>query len=928
MRVTFRIKNLCAAAIACTLLAGCGEKPVDEVVRAAQEMARTGQCHKAVIDFRAVLQRKPDHADARFGLGSCLLDQGDYAGAAAQFAKAAEANFDEQILAPKAARANLMQGKYKEVIDTYRETNLKDAVQHAELRAALGAAYLAVGQVKKGEAELAEALSANPKDRLALMTKARIFAVQGQFDQSLGVIDQILGAEPNNGEANMLRGSVLRFGKRDPDAAVAAYTKAAADSQTAFPATVSLANLALAKGNLPAAREHLAVLKKRFGGRLQTKLMDAQMAYIDREFDRAKEVIDQLLRVMPENRLVLTAGGAIDLQRGALVAAETKLARAIQSSEAMPLTRKFLAEVYLRMGQHERAQTVLKPLIETAPDRDALALVAQAHLMAGNLAEAEVAFNSALKSAPGDPTLRTAVAMTELARGQADQAFSALESISKQDPSETADLALINARLKRREFAAALTAVEALQRKQPKRALPLYMRGVVLQAKGDLVGARTAFESAAQAEQGFYEAVSSLVGLDIREHKIDAAMKRLDDIVQKEPRNIAARVRRLDLMVMTRAKPAAIRQATEEAIKANAAEPAPHLVLIRQLSAANDVKGALLAAQAAAVNVPDNVAILNALGAAQQRAGDLQQAINSFQKVASLAPRSPKPHLTIASIQLAAGNNDAANRSTARAFEIMPDSPDVHRFVLLRATRTKDIAPVMSMARELQRRRPDTSTGFMLEAEAEAIKKNWPAALKASGLAVTKPKVSIADRVRRYELLMAADQAAEAERFVADVQKVIGKDTTFMSRLGELALARKDYASSERRFKAVLALDPKDASAANNLAWIAVERGDKNAVAMARQALALSPDDANILDTLALAQAAAGQMDEAIKTQEKAIVNAFDQAPLRANLIKLLLKAGQKARAKTELEILEASVPPGSANAEALAQVRRDIDSK
>ena len=923
-----RSKAVAAAIMVLLAVAGCGEKSDADLMQSAKELMRTGKQQAAVLELKALLQRRPSLPEGRYLLGLSLLEQGDYQSALTELTKAQEAGYDEQLLAPKMARARVATGRAKEVIEAYRDVTLQDPKLHAELRTAVASAYGILGQTKKGDAELEDALRADPSNAWALLTKARFAAAKGEFDAGLAIVDKVIASGDKVGEAQLQKGAILRFGKRDLAGAIAAYTEAAKDPGQAFSASVSLMNVQLLKGDLKAAREQLEQLKKQFPTRIQTKLADAQFAYLDRNYDRAKDIIDQLLRAAPESRILLSASGAVDLRRGALVPAETKLTKAIQTSDPMSFTRKVLAETQIRLGLFDKALATLRPVIESqGVDRDTLALAGQAQLMAGNLADAEASFDAASKLAPNDPSLKTALALTELAKGNPEVAFTSLQSVAQQDAGDIADMALISARLRRKEFDAAIAATRNLQRKQADRPGPVYLRGVALRGKGDYAGARSAFEEAANMDANFFESTAALVALDLRERKYDSAKALLEAAVKRNPRNAGAQVKLIELMVQQAAKPEAILSAARDAIKANPTEPSPHLFLVAYLIGAGDTKAALAEAQAAHVFLPDNPAILEALGRTQQGAGETQQAITSYQKLAALTPRAPGPHLAMAGIQAGKSDQASAVKSMRRAFEIAPESPDVHRFMLTWAAQTKDIKPVVSAAKELQKRKPNGAAGYILEGEAETIQKNWPVALRAFSVGLSKPDVTLSQRLRQYDVLVSSGKPDEADRFVAESMKRNPKDWEFLSRLGEVAMIRKDFPAAEKRFRTLLELRPNDASAYNNLAWMAVQRQGKGAVQLAQKALELAPGNSSVLDTLAAALAAEGKIQDALKAQAQALEAAADPMTLRFNYARLLAKAGDTARAKTELALVEAA-GRGYASPTDIAALKKELGVK
>ncbi len=145
---------------------------------------------------------------------------------------------------------------------------------------------------------------------------------------------------------------------------------------------------------------------------------------------------------------------------------------------------------------------------------------------------------------------------------------------------------------------------------------------------------------------------------------------------------------------------------------------------------------------------------------------------------------------------------------------------------------------------------------------------------------------------------------AGAERFVQDWLKANPKDAAFRERLGSDAIARKDYVNAERLFREVVSLQPKGAAGLNNLAWLLAERGDKSAVEVAERALARAPGAAPVMDTLAKALGASGQLERAIEVQKGSIAAMPERVQYRLNLVHLLVKAGRKDEGRVALDAL------------------------
>ena len=83
-----------------------------------------------------------------------------------------------------------------------------------------------------------------------------------------------------------------------------------------------------------------------------------------------------------------------------------------------------------------------------------------------------------------------------------------------------------------------------------------------------------------------------------------------------------------------------------------------------------------------------------------------------------------------------------------------------------------------------------------------------------------------------------------------------------------------------------------------------VKQGKPGAVAIAEQANEIMPGRSPLMDTLALAYGAENKLPKAIEIQKLAISRSPNDPGLKLTLAKLLIKSGDKAYARAELEDL------------------------
>lgn len=865
----------------------------------------------ATIELKNTLQKHPNSAVARFLLGQALMRSGAVDAAEIEYRKAADLGYPADEVQPALARAELLLGRAKKVTDTYGATSLTKPEANADLAATVAAAWLAQGQRPQAEQALARALAAQPTHAAARLLQARMKAAAGQTDEALAQADDLLKADPRNTEAWMFKGDVLV--QRDLKGAAEAYRQALAADPQSLPAQASLIQVQLQDRQVEAAREQLKQLKKAHPSHPQTAMVEAQFAFLDKDHKKVRELMQQVLRVLPDDPRVLTFSAANELQLGAVVQAQAQLGKALQGAPQSAPTRELLAQTHLRAGQPAKALDVLKPLIEADAAHvraHSLFLAGTAQLQLGDAPAASSLFSRAAKASPGDARFNTGVAMAQLGSNR-DAALASLTTIAAKDSEGTADLVIIGAHLQKGEYDAALKAIDALQRKQPDLPLAEDLKARTLLAKRDRAGARASFERVLSLTPTYMPAVRRLAAMDVEDGKPDRAKARFEAVLKADPKHVDALLGLAQLAIRQRAPSQDVVDLLRQAQRAEPANAEVRVALVDHHLGQSDAKSALAAAQDAAAAIPDEPQVLDALGRAQMVSGQRQQALATFGKAASLQPDAPQPLVRLAGLYASEGDHDRAIAQLKRALELAPDLAVAQQGLVRIALEQGRPAVALDVARSIQKRHPQEASGYVLEAAIHQQGKQWSAARAALDLGLKQSTAKPAVAVRLHELLLAQGQREEADRFAADWLKRSPRDTAFLLHLGVVALRAGAYPEAEARLQDVLRVDPDQTVALNNLAWVMARQGKAGGMAHIQKALARAPEAPELLDTQAYVLEQAGDLRGAIDAQRRAVALAPAQDRYRLTLAKLHLKAGDRAAAKPILqEISQAASAP------------------
>lgn len=907
MNTSKNLFGIAPVALAVTLLlAGCADSDPQKMVESAQQYLDKKDNGAAIIQLKNALQENPDLAQARFLLGKALFLNGDPVGAKAELEKSRALGFSPEQVTPELVRTKLALGEFQPVTTEFGQTELATAETNADLKTLVAIAWRVQGKQDGFEASLQQALAAKPDHAPALIEQARFKGYQRDFDGAIAVLDKVLAANPKNADALKLKGDVLLYSQRDPKEALALYREASQANPQFADARAAVVRVLLSQGQLDEASTELDALTKIAKGTPQTLYLQTLLAFQKKDYPAAREFSQQMLKIAPNSATALEMAGATELQLNSLVQAEAHLTRALTIAPQLKIARRALVLTLLRTGQTDKALAALPSDIATNDSDPALLSVAgQVHMVRGELDMAQALFTRASRLDPNDPAKQTSLAVSQLMSGQTESAMESLEDIAASDKGVTADMALINAHLSKRDVDKALAAIDELEKKRVDDPMPSLLRGRALLVRNDRAGARKALERALEISPSYMAATTALATLDVADGKAQDAQKRFETVVQREPKNAQALMALAEIKARNGAPKEEVLDAIRKAIDAAPTEKLPRLMLVEFLLQQKDNATALTSAQTAVSAIPDAPELLDALGRAQAANGENNQAMSSFNKMASLLPRSPLPYLRMATVHAVMKNLPAAEQSLRKALEIQPNLLAAQRGLAELSMQNKKPAEALAISKTVQKQRPNEGVGYLLEGDVHAAAKSWNNAVAAysAGLKAA-PGTELAIKLHTVQVL--AGKSVDADRTAADWIKSHPEDAGFRLFLGDRALGTNKLQEAQGHYDRVIELQPKNALALNNLAWVAGKLGRADAVSLAERAVAAAPNQPAFMDTLAMLLSDKGEHAKALDLQKK-VVAAQPEAPVfKLNLAKIHAAAGDKAAARGVLSELEA----------------------
>jgi len=279
----------------------------------------------------------------------------------------------------------------------------------------------------------------------------------------------------------------------------------------------------------------------------------------------------------------------------------------------------------------------------------------------------------------------------------------------------------------------------------------------------------------------------------------------------------------------------------------------------------------------------DNFLAHHGLGGELLRAGEVDAAEPHMREAVRISPKWGGAHFGLADVHLEQGHVERAIRGYERGLRVAPRDVLGHMKLadaLARAGRTSEAIGRARFALTLAEDEHRTALVHSLLGSLHARKGDLASARAAFDRALALRPRHGPIHARLGAALAKAGETAEA-RAALERALALGVDTPEVrGALGDLALRRDDPRDAAAHYRAALAGERPDPQIANNLAWLLATSDDPRvrdpagALRWARVAARAAPEDPTVLDTLAEAQAAAGDAAAAARTAERALVLA------------------------------------------------------
>ncbi len=914
-----------AAVLSATLmlLSACGLGMDDEErLERGQQAFAAGEHRAAIIDAKRVLQAEPSNVEARLLLGRASMIVADFPTAEVELKRAIDLGASRDEVIVDLTRALFLQGKLEEAIA--ESEVLPEAVNiRRSVLLVRGDALIGVRRPEDARAAFAEVLESSDTHPDALLGVARTYLVENNLLQARQTLDEVLTLNGSHIPSWLVSGS-LAVQMQDVERAESDLTRAVELSRAAndiAQETSALHNLSEVlllrdrAGEVPPLLERLTAIAP---GDPRTTMTSARLAAANGDWRSAQQSLQDVLRVAPEFRPAQILLGIAHKQNGNLGQAEMYLVSAVASDPSDPVARRLLAETRLEMDKAVEARNAIAPLLEQDDAGSAvLSLAAVASSEAGDFDSAIAMLERGLRDDPRNSELRLQLAFVHLLAGHGDAASEILSQLDANDvsisPFERESMIVMSA-LATGEVAQSVERAERLAMSWPDEATAHNLLGIARYRAERPLAARASFMAALELAPDDAGPRYFLARLDEEEGRTDAAADRYTELLENDPTDARwmiamARVTAAD------GDPQASIGWLERASDAEPRDVLPKLLLARAYAAIGDHDRSASVAQDG-LDIDSSVAEFHELiGVAQLRQEEFRPAETSFESALRIKPNEQRYRRQLATAQWRRGNT----RTAILTLEAAEDQTlgDLASAVLLATLRfeTGDEQAALALASRLAEQHPESAAPLALEAEllarsgdVEAAAQAWERALAVENRAEFA--------VRSFELRRDAGldaPTAPLERYLEERPL----DHTVRAYLAQERLASGQRASAAAELERVLAAEPGNFVAANNLAWTYFEAGDDRAESMARRAYQLQPENASVVDTLGWILVNTGKLDEGISLLQEAVTMSGGKAEIRYHLAAAFVLSGETEQARGILNDLLADATEFSSRTDA-----------
>ena len=897
------------AILTVALMSGCGQVSftAEQHYLRALEHQQTGDMTSALVEFKNALQRDPEHAGARLGLGVVSLEMGDLAAARTELQRAESLGVDRTEVLLPLARIWLLEGESDRILEQINPGDFESDTELAEALVLRAGALTQLGEPARAMETLDEALHVAPDLALAHIGIAGVYRSQGMLTEARASLRSALEMDSGLHQAWSFLGE-LELADGQPRAAEAAFSQAIELAPRPHGLHLQRAITRFVLQDTAGMQEDVGALRRLLPGTPATAYARGLLLYLQERYADAQTAFEEALAGQPSLDQATFFLGATHLAQGRWRAAEQHLSRFLNAYPESDTAARMLAQARLGEGSPQAAATLLEAVLGRNPE-DAGTLQTLASLQL-SLGETDLAIGHLRQLAavrPHDPAARVALARGLLDAGQREEGLRELETALGIAPDRLdIEQVYVYSLIQARQVDAAIEAALRLKDRQPENTISYNLLAAAQMLRDDRTAARATLEQGLGVAPGDPELSSNLAQVWLREGNTQEARRALRESLEQNPGHptVAIRLARLELGA---GDFDAARAVLLESIEENPDVLETRTLLAEQHLLRNEPRSALTALGPVRESAATDPRVLNLLGQAQSAAGQRAQAVSTFRLLADRIPDTPQNrHQLGRQFEQAGSARDAVNQYR-RALELDETHPETLRTWAVLELREGRPEEALRLARRLQQHEGSVAAGgFVIEGAVHARAERNEAALTAYARAYElDPSVSNAMALAQAQL--GVGQAQQAATTLTDHLEQRPDDNLVRFRLAEILIQLDRFDAAIEQYEDLVGLFPENVTILNNLAYLYQEQDDPRALEYAERAYAVGPENPAVSGTLGWILVNRGDLQRGLPLLEVARAGLPDDPDLSYRYAAALVKADRPEAARDQLGALLAA---------------------
>jgi putative PEP-CTERM system TPR-repeat lipoprotein len=529
-----------------------------------------------------------------------------------------------------------------------------------------------------------------------------------------------------------------------------------------------------------------------------------------------------------------------------------------------------LGALFLKKRDAAKAEQAFKEAVARDPKSvQAHTALAQYYALVGNLGRTEEELKTAAELSPNGSPARMQLADFYVRTGKRDAAKAQLTDITTKDKDylpawrRLAEIALAEGR-----YDESLANLAPVFKKNPSDIEGLLVRGRIHLAKRETLAAIADFQAVLKLEPKMPIAHYQLALAQLQGNNLQQAKAELSEAIAAAPQYVDARLLLAQLNLQSGSAQAAIED-LENLTRTMAQVREPYRIL--------------------------GMAYLNQKAPAK--------ATETFQKFAALAPRDPTGPYLVGVALRAEGKVAEARKQFEAALAAAPGAVEPTAQLVNLKLADKDQAGAVELVKQQIAVAKNPGPLHELLGNVYLAQGKVDDAEKAFRKAIELEPHLIASYTNLAVIYNTQKKGDEAIVKLEEARKIAPTNLSPLMMLGMLQQQRGNVAKAQEAYTQALAINPRFAPAANNLAWLYSENGgDKEkALQLAQMAKEVAPDDPSISDTLGWILYKRGVYQRALALFEESAAKLPNEPTIQYHLGLAYAKVGNRDGARKAL---------------------------